>query len=163
MGLSGSAFPGNKTPVLFPGSSSLRFPCYSRCLPYCPSLVSLDLSANPEVSGASLEELLSALQERPQGLSFLGLSGKSWKPQRLLPCLTSRRTYLPGTCQRKRQTLPPARLCETVVVKGTLWCDGGKVRLPLSYCSEYGGKEPGMAHTCNPALGRLRQTPSNMS
>lgn len=47
----------------------------SRCLPLCPSLVSLDLSANPKVSRAGLEELLSALQERPQGLSFLGLSG----------------------------------------------------------------------------------------
>ncbi|KAM7075227.1 tonsoku-like protein isoform 1-T1 [Molossus nigricans] len=47
----------------------------SRCLPLCPSLVSLDLSANPEISCASLKELLSALQERPQGLSFLGLSG----------------------------------------------------------------------------------------
>lgn len=49
----------------------------SRCLPCCPSLTSLDLSANPEVSCASLEELLSALQERSQGLSFLGLSGCS--------------------------------------------------------------------------------------
>ncbi|XP_070248665.1 tonsoku-like protein [Myotis yumanensis] len=47
----------------------------SRCLPLCPSLVSLDLSANPEISCAGLEELLSALQERPQGLSFLGLAG----------------------------------------------------------------------------------------
>lgn len=47
----------------------------SRCLPLCPSLVSLDLSANPEVSSAGLEELLSTLQKRPQGLSFLGLSG----------------------------------------------------------------------------------------
>ncbi|OWK04469.1 TONSL [Cervus elaphus hippelaphus] len=47
----------------------------SRCLPLCPSLVSLDLSANPEVSGAGLEELLATLQKRPQGLSFLGLSG----------------------------------------------------------------------------------------
>nr|XP_031546329.1 tonsoku-like protein isoform X2 [Vicugna pacos] len=47
----------------------------SRCLPLCPSLVSLDLSANPEISCASLEELLSALRERPQGLSFLGLAG----------------------------------------------------------------------------------------
>ncbi|CAK6439042.1 unnamed protein product [Pipistrellus nathusii] len=47
----------------------------SRCLPLCPSLVSLDLSANPEISCAGLEELLSALQERPQDLSFLGLSG----------------------------------------------------------------------------------------
>ncbi|XP_034868070.1 LOW QUALITY PROTEIN: tonsoku-like protein [Mirounga leonina] len=47
----------------------------SRCLPYCPSLTSLDLSANPEISCVGLEELLSALQMRPQGLSFLGLSG----------------------------------------------------------------------------------------
>nr|XP_019572634.1 PREDICTED: tonsoku-like protein [Rhinolophus sinicus] len=47
----------------------------SRCLPLCPSLVSLDLSANPEVGTAGLEELLCGLQERPQGLSFLSLSG----------------------------------------------------------------------------------------
>ncbi|XP_006830846.1 PREDICTED: tonsoku-like protein [Chrysochloris asiatica] len=47
----------------------------SRCLPFCPSLVSLDLSANPKVSRVGLEELLSALQERPRGLSFLDLSG----------------------------------------------------------------------------------------
>ncbi|KAB0396434.1 hypothetical protein E2I00_012076 [Balaenoptera physalus] len=47
----------------------------SRCLPLCPSLASLDLSANPKISCAGLEELLSALQGRPQGLSFLGLSG----------------------------------------------------------------------------------------
>nr|XP_025727141.1 tonsoku-like protein [Callorhinus ursinus] len=47
----------------------------SRCLPCCLSLTSLDLSANPEISGVGLEELLSALQLRPQGLSFLGLSG----------------------------------------------------------------------------------------
>ncbi|XP_006162498.1 tonsoku-like protein [Tupaia chinensis] len=47
----------------------------SRCLPLCPSLTSLDLSANPGISGTSLKELLSSLQERMQGLSFLGLSG----------------------------------------------------------------------------------------
>ncbi|XP_005395946.1 PREDICTED: tonsoku-like protein isoform X2 [Chinchilla lanigera] len=47
----------------------------SRCLPLCPSLISLDLSANPKISCTSLEELLSALQERSQGLSFLGMSG----------------------------------------------------------------------------------------
>ncbi|XP_045633324.1 tonsoku-like protein isoform X1 [Ursus americanus] len=47
----------------------------SRCLPCCPSLISLDLSANPEISCVGLEELLSALQMRPQDLSFLGLSG----------------------------------------------------------------------------------------
>ncbi|XP_045142634.1 tonsoku-like protein [Echinops telfairi] len=47
----------------------------SRCLPACPSLVSMDLSANPNISRAGLEELLSALQERLQGLTFLSLSG----------------------------------------------------------------------------------------
>ncbi|XP_075405211.1 tonsoku-like protein [Tenrec ecaudatus] len=47
----------------------------SRCLPVCPSLVSLDLSANPSISRAGLEELLSALQERLQGLTLLSLSG----------------------------------------------------------------------------------------
>uniref|UniRef100_A0A8I3NHN2 Tonsoku-like protein n=2 Tax=Canis lupus familiaris TaxID=9615 RepID=A0A8I3NHN2_CANLF len=47
----------------------------SRCLPCCPSLISLDLSANPEITRVGLEELLSALQMRPQGLGFLGLSG----------------------------------------------------------------------------------------
>lgn len=59
------------------------FPPCLRCLPLCPSLVSLDLSANPEVSSAGLEELLSTLQKRPQGLSFLGLSGELWvwRPQ----------------------------------------------------------------------------------
>ncbi|XP_029778912.1 tonsoku-like protein isoform X1 [Suricata suricatta] len=47
----------------------------SRCLPLCPSLVSLDLSANPDIGRVGLEELLSALQVRPPGLTFLGLSG----------------------------------------------------------------------------------------
>ena len=47
-----------------------------RCLPCCPSLISLDLSANPEITRVGLEELLSALQMRPQGLGFLGLSGE---------------------------------------------------------------------------------------
>ncbi|XP_037384389.1 tonsoku-like protein isoform X2 [Talpa occidentalis] len=47
----------------------------SRCLPRCPSLASLDLSANPEVGRAGLEGLLSALQERPRGLRFLSLAG----------------------------------------------------------------------------------------
>ncbi|XP_039109989.1 tonsoku-like protein isoform X2 [Hyaena hyaena] len=47
----------------------------SRCLPLCPSLISLDLSANPDIGRVGLEELLSALQVRPQGLTFLGLSG----------------------------------------------------------------------------------------
>uniref|UniRef100_A0A2K5CL72 Tonsoku-like protein n=1 Tax=Aotus nancymaae TaxID=37293 RepID=A0A2K5CL72_AOTNA len=55
------------------GDEAVRELC--RCLSLCPSLISLDLSANPEISCASLEELLSALQKRPQGLSFLSLSG----------------------------------------------------------------------------------------
>lgn len=55
------------------GDKAIRDLC--RCLSLCPSLISLDLSANPEISCVSLEELLSALQKRPQGLSFLGLSG----------------------------------------------------------------------------------------
>ncbi|KAM5280683.1 tonsoku-like protein [Ctenodactylus gundi] len=45
----------------------------SRYLPLCPSLVSLDLSANPKISSTSLKELLSTLQERSQG--SLSLSG----------------------------------------------------------------------------------------
>uniref|UniRef100_A0A2K5HKD1 Tonsoku-like protein n=1 Tax=Colobus angolensis palliatus TaxID=336983 RepID=A0A2K5HKD1_COLAP len=55
------------------GDKAVRDLC--RCLSLCPSLISLDLSANPEISCVSLEELLSTLQKRPQGLSFLGLSG----------------------------------------------------------------------------------------
>nr|XP_045255329.1 tonsoku-like protein isoform X3 [Macaca fascicularis] len=55
------------------GDKAIRDLC--RCLSLCPSLISLDLSANPEISCVSLEALLSALQKRPQGLSFLGLSG----------------------------------------------------------------------------------------
>jgi hypothetical protein len=71
----GTDFPSTKARA-FLASSCFHVPCHCRCLPCCPSLTSLDLSANPEVSCASLEELLSALQERSQGLSFLGLSGK---------------------------------------------------------------------------------------
>lgn len=81
VGLSGAVFssdgglpPWTLTP---PTHSHTHFPCL-RCLPLCPSLVSLDLSANPEVSTAGLEELLCDLQKRPQGLSFLGLSGELW-------------------------------------------------------------------------------------
>ena len=60
-----------------PGSRPFHF-SRPRCLPLCPSLVSLDLSANPEVGCAALQDLLSALQQRPQGLSFLGLAGELW-------------------------------------------------------------------------------------
>ncbi|XP_044540637.1 tonsoku-like protein [Gracilinanus agilis] len=49
----------------------------TRCLPICPSLISLDLTANPKISRASLEEILSTLQERNSGLDFLGLAGCS--------------------------------------------------------------------------------------
>ncbi|XP_049621606.1 tonsoku-like protein [Suncus etruscus] len=49
----------------------------SRCLPKCPSLFSLDLSANPRISRAGLEQLLSALEARSRGLRFLSLSGCS--------------------------------------------------------------------------------------
>lgn len=72
-----------------------------RCLPLCPSLVSLDLSANPEVSTAGLEELLGALQERPQALSFLGLSGELGM---VATCFTSTGDAAPssGVCLRPR-------------------------------------------------------------
>uniref|UniRef100_F7FJ56 Tonsoku-like protein n=1 Tax=Monodelphis domestica TaxID=13616 RepID=F7FJ56_MONDO len=49
----------------------------TRCLSICPSLISLDLTANPKVSRVSLEEILSTLQERNSGLDFLGLAGCS--------------------------------------------------------------------------------------
>ncbi|XP_074843797.1 tonsoku-like protein [Carettochelys insculpta] len=47
----------------------------ARCLLVCPSLISLDLSANPEVTSGGLQMLLSALGERRQGLQFLSLAG----------------------------------------------------------------------------------------
>uniref|UniRef100_A0A6J0VIJ2 Tonsoku-like protein n=1 Tax=Pogona vitticeps TaxID=103695 RepID=A0A6J0VIJ2_9SAUR len=49
----------------------------ARCLPVCPSLVSLDLSANPKVSIVGLRTLLLALEKRTPGLQFLGLAGCS--------------------------------------------------------------------------------------
>ncbi|KAM9257796.1 tonsoku-like protein [Morus bassanus] len=49
----------------------------ARCLPACPALVSLDFSANPGISAAGLRMLLSALEERSQGLQFLSLAGCS--------------------------------------------------------------------------------------
>ncbi|XP_068789657.1 tonsoku-like protein [Struthio camelus] len=47
------------------------------CLPACPTLVSLDLSANPGISVAGLRALLSALAERREGLRYLSLAGCS--------------------------------------------------------------------------------------
>ncbi|KAK2510428.1 hypothetical protein Q9233_017752 [Columba guinea] len=49
----------------------------ARCLPSCPALVSLDLSANPGVGVAGLRALLDALGERGRGLRFLSLAGCS--------------------------------------------------------------------------------------
>ncbi|XP_066480047.1 tonsoku-like protein [Tiliqua scincoides] len=49
----------------------------ARCLPVCLSLVSLDLSANPEISIVGLRTLLLALEERNSGLQFLNLAGCS--------------------------------------------------------------------------------------
>ncbi|XP_040399714.1 tonsoku-like protein, partial [Cygnus olor] len=49
----------------------------ARRLPACPSLVSLDLSANPGISAVGLRTLLSALGERSQGLRYLSLAGCS--------------------------------------------------------------------------------------
>ncbi|XP_075776030.1 tonsoku-like protein [Pelodiscus sinensis] len=49
----------------------------ARCLPLCPPLVSLDLSANPGLTLAGLRLLLSALGERNQGLRYLSLAGCS--------------------------------------------------------------------------------------
>ncbi|KAM4865019.1 tonsoku-like protein [Thomomys bottae] len=92
----------------------------SRCLPLCPTLISLDLSANPEISSVGLDELLSTLQERPQGISFLGLSGCSiqgplsaglWdaivaRLQELQLCSGS---LCPEDREALRQRLPPSR------------------------------------------------------
>ncbi|KAI7804959.1 tonsoku-like protein, partial [Triplophysa rosa] len=47
----------------------------SRCLPVCPSLVSLDLSANPAVTSAGLRSLLDALVEAQRPLTHLNLQG----------------------------------------------------------------------------------------
>lgn len=46
-----------------------------RCLPVCPSLVSLDLSANPAVTSAGLRSLLDALVEAQRPLTHLNLQG----------------------------------------------------------------------------------------
>lgn len=55
------------------------FPLGSRCLPLCPSLVSLDLAANPGITVVGLRMLLSALGERNQGLHYLSLAGEGVK------------------------------------------------------------------------------------
>uniref|UniRef100_A0A8D2KSB0 Tonsoku-like protein n=1 Tax=Varanus komodoensis TaxID=61221 RepID=A0A8D2KSB0_VARKO len=52
----------------------------ARCLPRCPALVALDLSANRAVGTAGLQALLRALDERGHGLQFLSLAGESALP-----------------------------------------------------------------------------------
>uniref|UniRef100_A0A8C1G7H2 Tonsoku-like protein n=1 Tax=Cyprinus carpio TaxID=7962 RepID=A0A8C1G7H2_CYPCA len=47
----------------------------ARCLPVCPSLVSLDLSANPSVTSVGLQSLLNALMEAQRPLTHLNLQG----------------------------------------------------------------------------------------
>lgn len=65
-----------ETPPWGQGGDTLAiFPPTRRCLPACPALVSLDFSANPGISAAGLRMLLSALEERSQGLQFLSLAG----------------------------------------------------------------------------------------
>ncbi|XP_069737836.1 tonsoku-like protein, partial [Phaenicophaeus curvirostris] len=49
----------------------------ARSLPRCPSLVSLDLSANPGITSEGLRMLLSALAQRNEGLQLLNLAGCS--------------------------------------------------------------------------------------
>ncbi|XP_053916351.1 tonsoku-like protein [Cuculus canorus] len=49
----------------------------ARSLPLCPTLVSLDFSANPGIGTVGLRMLLSALEERNQDLQFLNLAGCS--------------------------------------------------------------------------------------
>ena len=46
-----------------------------RCLPVCPSLVSLDLSGNPAVTSAGLHNILSGLQDGRPPLTLLNLQG----------------------------------------------------------------------------------------
>ncbi|XP_061463118.1 tonsoku-like protein isoform X2 [Rhineura floridana] len=58
----------------------------ARCLPICLPLVSLDLSANPEIGIVGLRTLLLALEERSRGLQFLNLSGCSVRGP--LDCVT---------------------------------------------------------------------------
>lgn len=47
----------------------------ARCLALCPSLMSLDLSANPAVTSEGLHSLLSTLREGRQPLTYLNLQG----------------------------------------------------------------------------------------
>lgn len=48
-----------------------------RCLPSCPTLVSLDLSGNPSVTSAGLHSLLASLRVASRPLTLLNLKGVS--------------------------------------------------------------------------------------
>ncbi|TRY91787.1 hypothetical protein DNTS_021911 [Danionella cerebrum] len=48
---------------------------FTRCLPVCPSLISLDLSANPSVSASGLQSLMHSLDEAQRSLKYLNLQG----------------------------------------------------------------------------------------
>ncbi|KAI5616670.1 tonsoku-like protein, partial [Silurus asotus] len=48
---------------------------FTRCLALCPSLVSLDLSANPSVTSTGLQSILNALGEARHTLTHLNLQG----------------------------------------------------------------------------------------
>ncbi|XP_072221759.1 tonsoku-like protein [Leuresthes tenuis] len=47
----------------------------ARCLPSCPSLVSLDLSGNPSVTSAGLNSILTYIREAARPLTLLNLQG----------------------------------------------------------------------------------------
>ncbi|XP_074547775.1 tonsoku-like protein [Halichoeres trimaculatus] len=47
----------------------------ARCLPSCPSLVSLNLSGNPSVTSSGLHSVLTALREARRSLTLLNLQG----------------------------------------------------------------------------------------
>ncbi|XP_008307260.1 tonsoku-like protein [Cynoglossus semilaevis] len=47
----------------------------ARCLPSCPTLLSLNLSGNPAISSAGLSSILQALREAAHPLTYLNLQG----------------------------------------------------------------------------------------
>ncbi|KAG7224182.1 hypothetical protein INR49_019917 [Caranx melampygus] len=47
----------------------------ARCLPTCPSLVSLNLSGNPSITSAGLHSILNSLREASRPLTLLNLQG----------------------------------------------------------------------------------------
>ncbi|XP_058472275.1 tonsoku-like protein [Solea solea] len=53
----------------------------ARCLPACPSLLSLNLSGNPSVTSAGLDSVLHSLREASRPLTLLNLQGcQVWGP-----------------------------------------------------------------------------------